>query len=111
MAVLGLLAMHADTCPRLVEDGFECRTLSPEGASRWTLGPNAVGSTISVIALAPESRVSEHGLRWELDHRELPLLGDEGVSNVVVSADAMIECHAGIVAAFVIRASQGEPES
>lgn len=111
LAVLGLLATHADTCPRLVEDGFECRTLSPEGASRWTLGPNAVGSTISVIALAPESRVSEHGLRWELDHRELPLLGDEGVSNVVVSADAMIECHAGIVAAFVIRAFQGEPES
>ena len=110
LAVLGLLAAHADACPRLVEDGFECRMLSPEGTSSWTLGPHAVGSTISVIALAPGSCVSEQGLRWELDHRKLPLLGDEGVSNVVVSADAVIECHAGIAAVFIIEPSQAELE-
>ena len=46
--------------------------------------------------------LSERGFKWELDHRELLLLGDEGISNVVTSATASVECHAGAVAAFLL---------
>ncbi|OFK24586.1 thiamine diphosphokinase [Olsenella sp. HMSC062G07] len=103
LAVLGLLASHARARARLVEDDLECRILSPQGSPCWELGDAAVGRTLSVIALAPGSCVSEKGLRWELDRRELPLLGDEGVSNVVEAATARVSCHAGVVAAFLLR--------
>ena len=46
--------------------------------------------------------LSERGLKWELDQRELPPLGDEGVSNVVTSAAAEVVCHAGTLAVFLL---------
>ena len=37
LAVLGLLAMHADASPRVVEDGVEYRVLSPLGTRDWRI--------------------------------------------------------------------------
>lgn len=105
LAVMGLLAGRAGASPRMVEDAFECRFLSPTGTCAWKVGaePGAVGSTISVIALAPGTVVSEKGVRWELDHHEMELLGDLGVSNVVLEADACVSCEEGVAAVFVLR--------
>ncbi len=102
LAVVGQLASAADARPRLVEDGFECRVLSPTGRPSWELGPEAQGRTLSAIALSPGCVLSERGLRWELDHRALPLLGDEGVSNVVCVPDASVTCHEGVLAVFLV---------
>ncbi len=102
LAVLGQLAAASDACPRLVEDDLECRILSPGGSARWELGAGAMGRTLSAVALSGGCVLSERGLRWELDHRELPLLGDEGVSNVVTSSDASVSCHAGVLAVFLV---------
>ena len=105
LAVLGQLASLAregHTSVRLVEDGFECRVLRAGGCDRWRLGAAARGRTLSAIALEPGSTLSEWGLKWELDHRELPLLGDEGVSNVVTSDAAEVVCDAGTLAVFLL---------
>ena len=102
LAVTGQLLKAKDACPRVVEDGFELRVLSPEGASVWELPQDAQGRTLSVVALAPDTVVSEHGLQWELDSRELPLLGDEGISNVVESTSAEVICHSGALAVYLL---------
>lgn len=103
LAVLGQLAAAADACPRLVEDGFEARILSPKGRTTWELGPDEQGATLSVIALAPTTMISESGLRWELDHFELPLLDDRGISNIVTTPHATITCHTGALIVFLIK--------
>lgn len=102
LAVLGLVARHVEASPSLVEDGYECRILSPKGVASWAFGEDAVGSTFSAIALLPGTVVSEHGTKWELDHRTLEVLGDLGVSNEVASADAEVTCHAGMVAVYLL---------
>lgn len=102
LAVAGLLAQAADLAPRQVEDGFELRVLSGEGQEAWRLGEGEVGRTLSVVPLSEGCVVSERGMRWDLDHRELPLLGDEGVSNVVERPGACVECHAGRAAVVLV---------
>lgn len=105
LAVLGLLARAADTCPRLAEDAYECRLLSPVGELRWDVGAEqgAIGSTLSVISLAEETVVSETGMRWNLDARQLKQFSDEGISNVILTANATVTCHQGLVAVYLIR--------
>ena len=105
LAVLGLIARAADTCPRLVEDAFECRILSPAGATTWAIGAEdaAVGLTCSVIPLVDDTVVSESGMHWNLSERMLEILDDEGISNIIEDASAKIECHAGLLAAYLIR--------
>lgn len=104
LAVVGLLARNADTSPRMVEDGFECRVLSPEGTSSWKVGAadGREGATFSAIAVREGSVVSERGTHWELDRASLGLLDDLGVSNIIRSSEAEIVCHEGVVAAFLI---------
>lgn len=115
LGVLGLLAQNADTCPRVVEDDVEWRILSPDGASAWQLRDSfaaASGSgqaaapnnapTFSVVALRPHTVVSETGARWNLDHRELDLLGDTGISNVATD-DTRVECHSGIAVVYLLK--------
>ncbi len=103
LAVFGVLASNADLAPVLVEDASECRILSPEGRASWTFGKEAVGAHFSFVALADGSVVSEAGMRWELDHFRVDALRDRGISNVIDRAGATIECHSGILAAFLIR--------
>lgn len=100
LGVFGVLARAADLSPRIVEDGFECRLLSPRGTGVWELGPDACGREFSLVALTP-SVVSERGMRWELERASLESLSDLGVSNRVASSTAVVECHEGVVAAFL----------
>lgn len=100
LAVMGIVADNADARPRIVEDGFECRILSPEGAEAWDIGA-ARGRTFSAIALRDGTVVSERGSKWELDHAQLGLLADTGISNVVAADACRVTCHAGVVAVFL----------
>lgn len=104
LAVVGQLARAACVSARLVEDGFEMRIVSVAGESAWELGPSAVGRTFSAVAVAPDTRVDEKGMRWELDDHPMGLLDDLGISNVVTAPDARVRCRAGAVAAFLLDA-------
>ena len=103
LAVVGQLAHAADASPELVEDAFTCRVLAPKGRPRWQLPAGSVGRIFSAVAVAEGTVASERGLKWELDRKRLPLLGDEGISNVVASDEAVVECEAGRLAAFLLR--------
>ena len=103
LAVIGLLASAPAASARMVEDGFELRVLKPEGQARWELGEAAVGRTFSAVAVAPGTRIDEEGMQWPLEDKPMDLLGDLGVSNVVVSAGAAVACRAGAVAAILLK--------
>ena len=104
LAVVGLLVRHVDAFPCLVEDDYECRILSARGRASWDVGHVAsIGSTFSAISLSERAVVSERGMRWELDHHELALLEDRGVSNIIASEDAVVTCEEGVLAAFLLR--------
>ena len=105
LAVVGLLAeaTQAGAAPaRLVEDASELRVLCPVGQCEWQLGVEARGRTFSAVAVAPDTRVDERGMQWELDDHAMGLLSDLGISNVVTSEDAGITCRSGAVAAFLL---------
>lgn len=97
LSVLGLLAAYKDAPVWIAEDEVTARILH-EGES-WTI-ENATGKTFSIIAIAPNTKVSEHGLEWEIDHASLGLLADTGISNVVRST-ATIQVHTGIAIAYL----------
>ena len=104
LAVLGQLARIPDIITREAEDNFELRILTPNKAPTWHLGPQAQGHTFSVVSLQERTMVSLSGMKWNLTKRELPLLGDEGISNIIASKDAAVECHRGILAAYLLYA-------
>ena len=97
LSVLGLLAGYDDAPVWIAEDEVTARIL--HGDESWTI-ENATGKTFSIIAIAPNTEVSEHGLEWELDHVPLGLLADTGISNVVRSA-ATIQVHTGTAIAYL----------
>lgn len=103
LAVFGVLADNADLAPRLVEDAFECRVLSPAGSELWSLGEDATGRHFSFVALADDTVVSETGMRWNLERFHVDALRDRGISNVIEAGDATVSCHKGILAAFLLR--------
>lgn len=98
LSVLGLLAAYDDAPVWIVEDETTARIL--HAGESWTI-ENAEGKTFSIIAVAPNTQVSEHGLEWELDHASLALLADTGISNVV-RRTATIEVHIGIAIAYLL---------
>ena len=99
LSVLGLLAGYEDAPVWIAEDETTARILH-EGEF-WTI-ENATGKTFSIIAIAPGTVVSEHGLEWELDHSPLSLLADTGISNVV-KGTAKIDVHQGTAIAYLLR--------
>ena len=101
LGVFGAMCEYADLDPVLVEDGFECHVLAPEGRRVWRACAGDVGRTVSVVAIAADTVASERGLRWELDHAAMPVLSDLGVSNVVEHEGDEVECHSGAVAVFL----------
>ena len=105
MAVWGHIVAARDVAPRIVEDAFECRLLASDGTRVWKMGnePESMGATVSVIPLPEAAVVSERGMRWNLDHRRLPALADEGLSNVIVEADAEVRCHEGNILVWLLR--------
>lgn len=97
LSVLGLLARYVDAPVWIAEDKVVARIL--HAGESWTI-EGAEGKTFSIIAIAPNTEVSEHGLEWELDHSSLDLLADTGISNVVRST-AAIQVHTGTAIAFL----------
>lgn len=97
LSVLGLLAGYTDAPVWIEEHEVTARILHQN--ETWTI-KNATGKTFSIIAIAPNTEVSEHGLEWELDHSPLGLLADTGISNVVRTT-ATIQVHTGTVIAYL----------
>lgn len=98
LSVLGLLAGYEDAPVWIAEDETTARILH-EGES-WTI-EGAEGKTFSIIAIAPGTVATEHGLEWELDHASLGLLADTGISNVVRST-ATIQVHQGVAIGYLL---------
>lgn len=98
LSVLGLLAGYADAPVWIEEDEVTVRILHQDES--WTI-EGAEGKTFSIIAIAPNTEISEHGLEWELDHSPLGLLTDTGISNIVRSI-ARIEVHSGTAIAYLL---------
>lgn len=98
LSVLGLLAGHEDAPVWIAEDKVVARIL--HAGESWTI-EGAEGKTFSIIAIAPNTKVSEHGLEWELDHSPLGLLADTGISNIVRST-AKITIHMGVAIAYLL---------
>ena len=98
LSVLGLLANYKDAPVWIKEDKVTARFLHQ--SETWTI-EDAAGKTFSIIAIAPNTEISEHGLEWELDHSPLGLLADTGISNVVRST-AKITVHTGVAIAYLL---------
>lgn len=98
LSVLGLFAGYADAPVWICEDETTARIL--HGDESWTI-QGAEGKTFSIIAIAPNTEVSEQGLEWELDHSPLGLLADTGISNVVRET-AKIEVHQGVAIGYLL---------
>ena len=99
LSVLGLLAGYVDAPVWIAEDKVVARIL--HAGESWTI-EGAEGKTFSIIAIAPNTEVSEHGLEWELDHSPLGLLADTGISNIVRST-AEIEVHTGTAIGYLYK--------
>ena len=99
LSVLGLLAVYEDAPVWISEDETTARIL--HAGESWTV-EGAEGKTFSIIAIAPNTEVSEHGLEWELDYSPLGLLADTGISNVV-RRTAKIEVHTGTAIAYLYK--------
>lgn len=98
LSVLGLLAGYDDAPVWIAEDKVTARIL--HAGESWTI-QGAEGKTFSIIAIAPETEISEHGLEWELDHSPLALLADTGISNIV-RGTAVITVHQGTAIAYLL---------
>lgn len=98
LSVLGLLAGYEDAPIWIAENKVVARIL--HAGESWTI-EGAEGKTFSIIALAPGTVVSEHGLEWELNHSPLGLLADTGISNVIRST-AKITVHQGTAIAYLL---------
>ena len=99
LSVLGLLAGYVDASVWIEEDEVTARILHQD--ETWTI-EGADGKTFSIVAIAPNTEISEHGLEWELDHSPLGLLADTGISNVVRKT-AKIQVHQGTVIAYLYK--------
>lgn len=99
LSVLGLLARYTNAPVWITEDEVTARFL--HAGESWTI-QGAEGKTFSIIAIASNTEVSEHGLEWELDHAPLAPLADTGISNVV-RRTATIEVHTGTAIAYLYK--------
>lgn len=97
LSVLGLLASYEDAPVWIAEDKVVAHIL--RAGESWAI-EGAEGKTFSIIAIAPGTVVSEHGLEWELDHSPLGMLDDTGISNIVRST-ATIQVHTGTAIAYL----------
>ena len=99
LSVLGLLSAYTDAPVWICEDETTARIL--HAGESWTI-QGAEGKTFSIIAIAPNTEISEHGLEWELDHTSLGLLADTGISNIV-KGTTKIQVHTGTAIAYLYK--------
>lgn len=98
LAALGCILRWGGSV-RLEDQGFSARLLRAGESWRIT---GFEGTTFSFVCLSPVGMVSERGMEWGLDHKRVELLSDLGISNVVTD-DAEVTCHEGVIAAYLIR--------
>lgn len=98
LSVLGLLAGYEDAPIWIAEDKVVARVL--HAGESWTI-EDAEGKTFSIIAIASNTEISEHGLEWELDRSPLGLLADTGISNVIRNT-AKIQVHQGVAIGYLL---------
>lgn len=98
LSVLGLLASYEDAPIWIAEDKVVARIL--HAGESWTI-EGAEGKTFSIIAIASNTEISEHGLEWELDRSPLGLLADTGISNVIRNT-AKIQVHQGVAIGYLL---------
>lgn len=98
LAVLGRLASCKTLDITLDEDGFHADIVRSPSVTIMT---DAVGQTFSFIPLSERAVVSEAGMRWNLDNREVSFLSDLGISNVIESESASFSCHEGVVVTWL----------
>ena len=98
LSVLGLLTNYTDGPVWICEDETTARIL--QAGESWII-KGAEGKTFSIIAIAPNTEVSEHGLEWELDHSPIGLLADTGISNIV-RGTATIQVHRGVAIGYLL---------
>ncbi len=98
LSVLGLLAGYEDAPIWIAEDKVVARVL--HAGESWTI-EGAEGKTFSIIAIASNTEISEHGLEWELDRSPLGLLADTGISNVIRNT-AKIRVHQGVAIGYLL---------
>lgn len=99
LSVLGLLAGYEEAPVWIEEENVTARILQKN--ETWMI-EDAEGKTFSIIAIAPETEISEHGLEWELDYTPLGLLADTGISNIVRTT-AKIQVHTGTAIAYLYK--------
>lgn len=99
LSVLGLLTGYDEAPVWIAEDKVVARIL--RAGESWII-EGAEGKTFSIVAIAPNTEVSEHVLEWELDHSPLSLLADTGISNVV-RGTAKIQVHTGTAIAYLYK--------
>ena len=99
LSVLGLLAGYTDAPVWIEEDEVTARILHQD--ETWII-ESAEGKTFSIIAIASNTEIGEHGLEWELDHAPLALLADTGISNIV-RGTATIQVHTGTAIAYLYK--------
>ena len=82
----------------IVEDAFRGRVL--RAGETWGI-EGARGRTFSFVPLAPGTRVSLAGMRWNLDDAPVGFLSDLGISNVVEDSPARVACDFGAIACWL----------
>ena len=103
LAVFGILARVARLAPVVEEDAFELHVLSPDGLPSWSAPDAYLGRTLSVIAPLGPARITERGMRWDVDRAHVEVLDDLGVSNVIEHLGAHVEVHEGVAFVIVLR--------
>ena len=103
LAALGCIVRASDLLPVVEENDVTITVLDAEHRKRWVAAPSDVGRTLSVMAVAFDTVVSEHGMRWNLDAEHLGVLEDRGVSNIVEQRDAFVEVTSGKAVVVVLR--------
>ncbi len=97
LGVLGRLVSWGGAV-EIVEDAFRGRVL--RAGETWGI-EGAHGRTFSFVPLAPSTRVSLAGMRWNLDDAPVGLLSDLGISNVVEDSPARVACDFGAIACWL----------
>lgn len=100
LAVAGCLGRAEKANVKLIEDDFEACVL--HGGDSWKI-QDAQGRRFSLLALEEHSIATEAGFHWNLDHQEISLLSDWGISNVVESDVASVTCEQGTLFAFLFQ--------
>jgi thiamine pyrophosphokinase len=102
LAVLGACSEAASLRPCLISD--EAAVVVCGAGQVLPIGAlTGTGHTVSVMALADGTVVSETGMAWELAEAALGTLDPRGVSKVVEDEDAAIRVHSGSAAVIVPR--------